>query len=262
MAKDKGKKHGKQKSAKRAVIPSGEVVIVKAEELSEPKSMLLFGQYKRGKSTLAASIADVFENVLVIDIDDGSSAFASEYPTIDVVRINRFDVAAFDKFWKKLIKDDGSYGGVQYDVIILDTMSILHGWKLGTLPKSLGWDRIVQAGDYTSKLMWDLHRISPLGIGVFHAEIADTMRGTEDEQYRVMTPALTGKEIKRMLGPIPDVLAFCDIEEDEEGDPIYTVTLRPTETTMTGSRFRAFPTKLAEPTMARLYEIIRNGGVD
>ena len=54
----------------------------KASEVGIPRSILLFGPPKRGKSTCAASILDVpgYERTLVIDVEGGASAISEWYP--------------------------------------------------------------------------------------------------------------------------------------------------------------------------------------
>lgn len=254
----------KEKAPKADRLRMGEVRITRAAQLKRPKSMLLFGEPKRGKSTFAASICKVpgIDKVLMVDIDRGSSAIASDYPEIEVAELTRGDIAGFQKFWNNLVAEDG----MDYDAIIVDTVSILQKWKVKSLPKADGFARWEAVGDWTEDLMWDLHNMSPIGISTFHTEMANVMRGAEDNSYVKLLPSIQGAA-KRSIGAIPDLIGFCDVEEVDEDDKdydensplLYTVRLKPSEETNTGNRFNKLPAVLGNPSMKRLFEIIEKG---
>lgn len=251
MAKDK---HQPTKKQKRDEIKPGGFRIEKAKASALPKSYLLFGRPKAGKSSLGASIAGVYENVLWLDIDDGAGGFANEYPNIDVVNFRRGDVNGLEKFWRELVKDDGR----DYDAIGFDTLSIAQKWKFNTL--SPGYERYNEVDKWASDIMWDLHSMSPVGIACLHVEMANTVRGSGGDEFVQLTPSLEGKKSKMSLPAIPDVIGFLEVVEEDEG--FERIIRFWSEEAVSGNRFRALPAALYNPTMPRIYEILRNGGVD
>lgn len=230
----------------------------KARELKAPKSFMLYGPYKVGKTTLAASIIKVpgIKKVLLIDIDLGASALGEDFPDVDVMEFKRGDIKDFEKEWAKLVASNG--GG--YDAVILDTVTILQSWKEASMPKADGFLKWAEIKAFTLSLMWDLHEMKPIGIASFHIEMANIMKGSEegDDEYTRLVPSLQGKA-KISIGAIPDVIGYIDVEETKEGELIHYAQWKPGEKTMTGNRFKRIPAKLkTDGGMARVYEFINN----
>lgn len=233
----------------------------KAGTLTRPRSFMLYGPPKVGKTTLAASIIKVkgFKKVLLIDPDLGAAAIGEDYPDIDVWEFERGDIRSFQKDWDKLVDD----GGGDWDAVIIDTMTVLQSWKEKSLPKTDGYQKWADVKDWTLSTMWDLQEIRPVGISLFHVETANIMKGAEeDEDYSRLVPNLQGKA-KLSIGGIPDVIGFIDVQEgvDDKGKPNgetwHVAQWRPSGETITGNRFKRIPEQLkTNGGMKRLYEFI------
>jgi hypothetical protein len=208
-------------------------------------------------TTLAASIINVpkFKKVLLYDIDLGSSVIGEDFPNVDVREFKRGDIKAFEKDWAKLVADDGA----GYDAVIVDTVTMLQGWKVKSLPKTDGYARWDAVKEFTLDLMWDLHEMTPVGISTFHTEMTNIMRGSEDDSYVRLAPALQGSA-KVTIGGIPDVIGYIDVSEDEDDELTYFARWQPSELTISGNRFKRLPPVLAtDGGMRRIYEVISNG---
>lgn len=241
----------------------GEFLISKAHELSAPRSMHLFGEPGRGKTTYAASVAGVpgIDRVLDIDFDFGSTAIAQDWPMVDVVTFRDGDIKTFQRFWDKLVANDGD----GYDAIILDTVTSGQQWKTKSIEtganKYAKWD-IVR--DWTLDTLKELHTMTPVGIATFHTQFGDSMKGSTDEEYSKLLPMLQGSA-KALVGGIADIIGFCDVVDLDEDDEDYeagvteiqyTLRLQPAEKTNTKNRFKLPPIIDASGGMKRMYEMI------
>lgn len=239
------------------MVKAGEVKTRKASAQSTPRDFMLYGPAKRGKTRFASSIIDVpgFKKVLLYDIDLGSSVIGEDFPKVDVREFKRGDIKAFEKDWAKLVADDGA----GYDAVIVDTVTMLQGWKAKSLPKADGYAKWDAVKEFTLDLMWDLHEMTPVGISTFHTEMANIMRGSDDDSYVRLAPALQGSA-KVTIGGIPDAIAYLDVEEDDDDELTYFARWQPSEMTISGNRFKRIPPVLStDGGMARLYQVMTTG---
>ena len=97
-----------------------------------PRSILLFGPPKRGKSTCAASIVDVpgYERVLVVDVEGGAAAISQWYPEVDVFEVHTAE--EFDGVVEALVNNQivEPTSGKPYDCVIIDTLDKAQERKL------------------------------------------------------------------------------------------------------------------------------------
>lgn len=236
--------------------------ISKASTLAKPNSILLFGIWKRGKTRLAASIAEVegFDNVLHIDIDRGSAVIGKLYPNVDVIAFKRGDIRGFQKFWDELVRLDGFYNGTQYDAVILDTLTVLQDWFAKSLPSADGYAKWAANKDWVLDILNELHDMTPLGISCLHVAETNILKGSEDEAFVRLVPNVQGSA-KQSLGAIPDIIGYCDVIDDpeDEDENLFVVTWAPTERTNTGNRFD-LPDMMGNPTLKKVYDLINKEG--
>jgi hypothetical protein len=238
---------------------TGRVQAVKAQELAEPNSILIFGHPKRGKTTLAGSIADVagFDNVLHIDLEDGSAPLAAPYPNIDVLRPSSVDelTDALNEL-KTSVDDEGFADAMGYQAVILDTVSTLQKWVLDeylakhpTKSGKTDYDGWAYWGDYVMDVMWELHRLPALGITTYHTKIE-----LNELTKEIWTSPKISGGARFSVASVPDLVGYLDV--DNKGERVFTVT--PKKSMQTGSRYESvLPGALAAPTMSDIFAAIR-----
>jgi hypothetical protein len=223
-----------------------------------PKSFMIYGPPKVGKTTLVCSIIKVpgIKKVLLIDTDLGASAIGEDFPNVDVWEYERGDIKGFQKDWNELKASNGG----DWDAVIVDTVTVLQSWKEKSIPKGSGgaaFEKWAEIKEWTLDLMWDLQEMKPIGISCFHVETANIMKGAEEDiDYARLVPNIQGKA-KLSIGGIPDVIGYIDVQEDDDGNTIHVAQWRPSGETITGNRFKRIPESLkTDGGMKRLYEYI------
>jgi hypothetical protein len=222
--------------------------ITKAKLGDKPKSWLIYGQAGHGKTHLAGSIAQVkgIKKVTIVDFDGSAGVLSEVAPEADIVQFERNDIAGFEAWWKTYCRN----GGDGSDATIIDTGTGLQDWKLRSLPKSLGWDRIELATEFVCNILWDLHDLPGVGISLFHTEIGTTVRGADASDTQ-QVPALQGKSIKFLVPRIPDIIGF--LEDDGED---RTLSLRPNDEALSKNRFNKLPDLMSDPDMPKIYDYL------
>lgn len=240
----------------------------KAAEVGLPRSILLYGPPKRGKTVCAASIVDVpgYERVLVVDVEGGASAISAWYPEVDVVAIHT--AVEFDGFIEALV--DGKIveptSGEPYQCVIIDTLdkaqerklewfdhqpeALTKGGEKNTLYK---WGAIKT---WTTKLADALHMAPFLTIFVAHVMDAQDERTGKYKQ----TVALGGSS-KDTFPATPDLVGFFDVSriKNDKGvsEVVRTADFSVTDRRVTGQRFHdKLDGVVADPTFEKIYRRI------
>lgn len=239
----------------------------KASEVGAPKSILLFGPPKRGKSTCAASIVEVpgFERTLVIDVEGGASAISEWYPAVDVFGVRTPE--EFDGLIEALV--DGKIveptSGEPYECVIIDTLDKAQERKLEWFdkqPESFNkqgekntlykWGAIKA---WTTKLGDALHMAPFLTIFVAHV-----MDDKDEKSGKVTQTVALGGASKQTFPATPDLVGYFDIERvKEDGKTVTKRTLdfTVTDKRVTGQRYAAkLDGKMGDPTMTKIYQTI------
>lgn len=239
----------------KAPTEIGGLKVQKAEALREPSSIMLYGRAKTGKSTLAASISNVegYERVLHIDLEKGSTAFARKYPTVDVVQVPYLDIDTFNNIIEELYTTELA---LQYDAVIVDTMSTAQEWAVmsfGNGGTKLDYDGWRMIKEWTMDTMWQLHYMRPLGITSFH--LTDKQIQLTKEIWTL--PAINGAS-QYSVANVPDIVMRLYIVDGNDG-PVRVADFMPRESKMGGNRFDYLPTEpLGDISMPLLWEYIRD----
>ena len=239
----------------------------KASEVGKPRSILLFGPPKRGKSTCAASIAEVpgYDRVLVVDVEGGAAAISEWYPNVDIQEIATAE--EFDSFIEYLV--DGKIleptSGEPYQCVIIDTLDKAQERKLDWFDKQP--ESFAKSGEkntlykwgaikaWTTKLSDALHMAPFLTIFVAHV-----MDDKDEKTGRVTQTVALGGSSKQTFPATPDLVGYFDIERmKEDGKTISKRTLdfTVTDKRVTGQRYAAkLDGKMGDPTMTKVYRAI------
>lgn len=237
----------------------------KAADVGIPRSILIFGPPKRGKSTCAASIVDVpgYERVLVVDVEGGASAISQWYPEVDVQEIHTAE--EFDWFIEQLV--DGNVmepeSGLPYQAVIIDTLDKAQERKLEwfdeqpeALTKSGEKNTLYKWGAikaWTTKLADALHMAPFLTIFVAHV-----MDDKDEKTGKVTQTVALGGAAKQTFPATPDLVGYYDIVRDKEAkENVRAMDFSVTEKRVTGQRYASkLDGVIAEPTMEKIYQRI------
>lgn len=239
----------------------------KAAEVGEPRSILLFGPPKRGKTTCAASIVEVpgYERVLVIDVEGGAAAISDHYPNVDVVEVRTAE--DFDGLVVALVKGElvEPTSGEPYQCVIIDTLDKAQERKLDwfekqpeATTKSGAKDTLYKWGAikaWMTRLADALHMAPFLTIFVAHV-----MDDKDEKTGRVTQTVAIGGSAKQTFPATPDIVGYYDIEKVKEDGKMITrrmIDFTVTDKRVTGQRYAGkLDGKIVDPTMTKVYQKI------
>lgn len=230
-----------------------EQFITKASQLNTPKTILVYGDPKRGKSWFAASAAEVAElsPVLVIDTEGGSSAIARDWKDVDVINVKSHE--EFDSVVKSLISTEH-----KYKTIIIDTLGVAMDRAekfFGEKPENKN-NKFGKWGDlkeWVTDMTRKLHSAPFLSILVAHAQ-----DDKDDQTGAVKIVPLLPGSAKNTLPSIPDIIAYMGAEVDDKGVLHRVLYMESSERLVSGNRF-GLPGRLVDPSMKKIIDKI-NGG--
>lgn len=243
-------------------------VPLKAKDVGVPRSILLFGPPKRGKTTCAASIMDVpgYERTLVIDVEGGASAISEWYPEADILPVTTaedFDAVIIALVDGKLLEPTS---GEPYQCVIIDTLDKAQERKLEWFDKQpdafsngkkdhrYKWGAIKA---WTTRMADALHMAPFLTIFVAHV-----MDHEDDKTKKVTQTVALGGSSKQTFPATPDLVGYFDIdrvkdEATKQFKSVRTLDFSVTDKRVTGQRYAdKLDGKVGDPTMEKLYRKI------
>lgn len=227
--------------------------IKKAEQLNTPKTILLYGDPKGGKTWFANSASEIAElaPVLLIDVEGGASAIARDWKDVDVINVETHE---------QLEAVIGSLTAQEhkYKTVIIDTLGVAMDRaekSFGDKPENKN-NRFGKWGDlkeWTTQTVRKLHSAPFLTILIAHAQ------DEKDEQTGAIKilPMLPGSA-KNTLPAIPDIIGYLTAERTDEGVK-RVLYLESSDRLVSGNRF-GLPPKMYEPTMKKLFTAIKQLG--
>lgn len=237
----------------------------KAADLGLPRSILLFGPPKRGKSTCAASIVDVpgYERVLVVDVEGGAAAISQWYPEVDVVEVHTAE--EFDGVVEALVNNQivEPTSGEPYQCVIIDTLDKAQERKLEWFDEQP--ESIAKSGEkntlykwgaikaWTTKLADALHMAPFLTIFVAHV-----MDDKDEKTGKVTQTVALGGAAKQTFPATPDLVGYYDLVRDREAKQnVRALDFTVTDKRVTGQRYAGkLDGTVADPTMEKIYQRI------
>ena len=224
--------------------------IKKAEQLNTPKTILLYGDPKGGKTWLANSASELAElsPVLLIDVEGGASAIARDWKDVDVINVETHE--QLEAVVSSITSQEH-----KYKTIIIDTLGVAMDRAekfFGEKPENKN-NRFGKWGDlkeWTTQTVRKLHSAPFLTILIAHAQ------DEKDEQTGAIkiVPMLAGSA-KNTLPAIPDIIGYMTAENTEAGVK-RVLYMQSSDRLVSGNRFGLAP-KMYEPTMKKIIDEIK-----
>lgn len=242
-----------------SIVPS--IKVEKPRKSSDKFSMVLFGEPKVGKTSLAAGAAEVeaLGPVLVLAAEDGTSVLANNYDDIDVVNIQNWDqfaalvpvLAGVDP-----TKDDTAFTEepqTPYVTVFIDT--IYEAMELLKLKITGGTRQLTQPewgtlAEKTINMVKLLHR-SPHVNALFltHTEkVKDEATGKVE-----VGPSFLGKKTYPEVLKVVDIIAYLAVTKSEEGDLIRVLQTQSDGKYAGGDRTGKLAPQIINPSMGEIY---------
>lgn len=231
-----------------------EQFITKASALNTPKTILIYGDPKRGKSWLAASASELeaLSPVLVIDTEGGSSAIARDWKDVDVINVSTHE--QMDKVVNTLLNQEHKYKTVIIDTlgVAMDRAEKFFGDKPENKNNKFGkWGDLK---DWVTDMTRKLHAANFLSILIAHAKDEK-----DDQTGAIKTVPMLPGSASNTLPAIPDIIGYMTAENDGSGNIHRVLYLQSSERLVTGNRF-GLPAKMVDPSMKKLIDAIPQGG--
>lgn len=224
-----------------------------------PKSILIYGPPKKGKTVFAASIVDVpgFERVLIVDVEGGSASVSAWYPEVDVIETptpKEFARVIEGLLNGKLVEPES---GLPYQAVIIDTLDKAQGRQLELYaadPKSAkdGFFKWAAVKTWTEKMTDYLHMAPFLTIFVAHQE-----DHTDESTALTTTTVLLAGKSRFTFPATPDIIGHfgvLTVEENGVKTPRRVVDFSLSDKMITGQRYAdKLNGKFLDPTMETIF---------
>lgn len=216
--------------------------------------MLLYGRHRVGKSTFAASMAEVPEltPILWIAAEDGTVAFEGKYPegSIDVVHT---------KTWEEIhgVVEAVLDNKTKYKSIVVDTVGqvqeIIKRDFLATYTGSNSYEQWAKVNEGLVWLMDSIHNSTYSSVFIAHHEkVKDDVEGGV-----YISPYFLGKKSSTDIPKIPDTIAYMAKSTDDDGNPVRKLVLTALDRIDAGSRLEhKLPPGMVNPSMKEFYSHI------
>lgn len=235
----------------------------KAQDLGTPRSILIYGPPKRGKTVLAASIVDVpgFERVLVLDVEGGSAAISQWYPEVDVQVIDSPE--DLDVILEALVNGDivEPESGLPYQAVIIDTLDKAFDRKVEWADRQPG--AIGQSGKKDHFYKWavakawmlklsDMSHMAPF-LTIF---VAHVLNDKNETTGKVTQTVALGGASKETFPGTPDIVGYFDTKK-VAGEFVRTIDFTMNDKRVTGQRYAdKLDGVMEEPTMEKIYRAV------
>lgn len=240
--------------------------IKKAAKVGTPKSILIYGPPKKGKTVFAASIVDVpgFDRVLLVDVEGGASSVSAWYPEVDVVEAAT--AKEFAKVIEALINEQlvEPESGLPYQAVIIDTLDKAQERQLEEYAKDPrrfakggaedGFWKWAMIKTWTSKLGDILHMAPFLTIFLAHED------DHKEESGPMLTTVLLSGKSRLTFPSTPDIIGRFGVKKVEEGGVKVVkriVDFSLSDKLITGQRYAdKLDGQFLEPTFERIFRAI------
>ena len=215
-------------------------------------TILLYGRHRVGKSTLAASIADVEGKypVLWVAAEDGTTAFEGLYPEgrIKVVNVRTWkDIQALVEL---LLDNDTPFKTVVFDTLGQIQEIVKRDYLKAN--KSSDYAMWAQIADNLTWLVDGFQDKDQPYNAIF---IAHTEKVKDDNLGSVLlSPYFLGKKSIIDIPKIPDTIAYLAKATDGDGETVRVLQLTSSDRIDAGSRLEhKLPKQMVNPTMKEFF---------
>lgn len=241
--------------------------IKKASATGEPKSILIYGPPKKGKTVFAASICKVsgYERVLIIDVEGGASAVSVHFPGVDVIEASTakdFTEVANALLNGEIVEPES---GLPYQAVIIDTLDKAQSRQLAVYERETpvvngkkdGFYKWGLIKTWTEKMV-DLFHMAPfLTILVAHQDDEK-----DDLTGAVTTTIMLGGKSKMTVPATPDIIGHFtakQIKEDAGKRMARVVDFSLNDKLISGQRYGdKLNGQVVDPDMQKVFDAIRN----
>lgn len=218
-------------------------------------SALVYGRHRVGKSSLVAQCAEVegMYPVLWIATEDGTGAFAGQYPEGRIDIVHAKDTATVIQTVDALVDNE-----TKYKTVVVDTagqfQEIIKRDYQKSNPNAKNafevWDKVAAGLSYVTDA---LHNSQYNFFLIAHtAKEKDDVLGTV-----LLSPHFLGKKSLVEIPKIPDTIMYLEKTEDEDGNPIRLLHLTASGRIDAGSRYEhKLPDHMVDPKMEDYYKYI------
>lgn len=247
-------------------IEMPEFNIKKADKVGTPKSILIYGPPKKGKTVFASSIVDVpgFERVLLLDIEGGSASISAWYPEVDVL-----EIATAKEFIRvgdallngKLVEP---VTGLPYQAVIIDTLDKAQDRQLEEFANDPR--RFTKKGEEDGFWKWAMLKTWTTKIGdMFHMAPFLTIFLAHEDDHKddngpVLTTVLLAGKSRLTFPSTPDIIGrFTVTKVDEEGVKTNrrVVDFTVSDKLITGQRYaERLDGKVLDPSMEKIFRAV------
>lgn len=223
--------------------------IKKAEQLNTPKSVLIYGDPKNGKTWLAASASEVADlsPVLLIDVEGGASAIARDWKDVDVLAVDTHE--QLDMAIEQLVNEEHGYKTVIIDTlgVAMDRAEKVFEQKSENLKNPFGkWGDLKE---WANDMIRKMHHAPFMAVFIAHAQ--DEKDQTTGAVKTV--PMLPGS-MRSTLPAIPDIIGYMTSERTDESVK-RSVILQGSDRLVSGNRF-GLPAQMKDPSMKKIITTI------
>jgi hypothetical protein len=230
-------------------------------ETSEPTpagsrtSALVYGRHRVGKSSLVAQCAEIegMYPIAWIATEDGTGAFAGQYPEGRIDVIHAKDTATVIRTVDALVDHE-----TKYKTVVIDTAGqfqeiIKRDYKTANPDTKNAyevWDKVAGGLYYVTDALHNSQYNFFL--------IAHTAKEKDDVLGQIMlSPHFLGKKSVVEIPKIPDTIMYLEKSEDEEGNGIRVLHLTASGRIDAGSRYEhKLPDRMIDPKMSEYYKLI------
>lgn len=232
--------------------------IAPREGLKDPQLILLYGPYGGGKTHLsltASQVEDLYP-VLAIDFEGSTTGVVENFDPdrVDVIRPRDKwpgqEWRATNTLLNRLITEKH-----KYKTVVLDPLNTFFEWgkAAGDKPGDgyAKWNFVHEAFTADSGIISRLKHAPFLSILVVHED----KKGGEDEGLTFSDFRWQGQGTA-LLGQYPDMVGYVTRDTNAAGVSTSTLATAPTKRNNAKNRF-GLPAKMVDPSLGKIYEIIR-----